>query len=42
MEQYTGIKVTVKTKLEFDKQRTLTQGKVSANDYLYYLLKKNK
>ena len=42
MVEYASIKVLPKTKTEFDKQRTLNQGQVSANDFLQYLLKKNK
>lgn len=41
MAEYTTINVTEETKQEFDKQRTLPEGKVSAEEFLQYLLKQN-
>lgn len=38
----TTIGITEETKSEFDKQRTLPQGQVSADQFLKYLLEQNK
>lgn len=42
MPEYTTINVSEETKEEFDKQRTLPEGKVSGEEFLKYLLKQNK
>jgi len=41
MTEYFSLKVSAETKEEFDKQRTLPQGTVSADEFLQYLLKQN-
>lgn len=40
MAEYSTINVSKETKEEFDKQRSLPQGIVTADEYLRYLLKK--
>lgn len=42
MTDYFSLKVTKQTKEEFDKQRKLPEGKISANEFLKHLLKKNR
>jgi len=41
MTEYFSLKVSAETKEEFDKQRKLEEGTVSADDFLQYLLKQN-
>ena len=41
MAEYTSLRITLETKEEFDRQRTLPEGKVSAEEFLQYLLKQN-